>query len=177
MALDTFHNHDCVIHHQTNCKHQTKERECVNRKTKQREEDEGTYQRNWYGQQWNQRRTPALKKKKNDDDDQDERDQKSFNDLLDALSHGKRRVEGDGEIHIPGKTLFHLRHQLLDPGCGIDRVRSGQLIRRNNGARLAVKPSRDTVVLCTQLDASEVAYSHRCTVRCFADNNVAEFFW
>src|SRR5208282_69781 len=78
---------------------------------------------------------------------------------------------------IVGETLFHLRHQLLDPGCRIDRVRSGQLIRRNNGAWLTVKPSRDTVVLRTQLDASEVAYPYRCTVGCFADNNVAEFFW
>src|ERR1700733_639507 len=115
MALHTFHNDDCVIHHQSNRKHQAKKRKCVNRKTKQREEDERAYQRNRYGQEWNQRRAPALKKKKNNNDNQGERDQKSLNDLLDTLSHGKRRVEGDGEIHILGKTLIHFFLSILDP--------------------------------------------------------------
>src|ERR1700733_11358448 len=177
MALHTFHHDDCVIHHQANRKHQTKERKCVNGKTKQREEDKRAYQRNRYSQQWNQRRAPALKKKINNNDDEDERDHKSLDDLLDTLRHGKRRVEGDGEVHILGEALFHLRHQLLHPGRCIDRVRSRQLIRGNNRARLAVKASRDAVVLRAQLDASEGAYSYRCTVGCFADNNVAEFFW
>ncbi len=63
-------------------------------------EDEGSDQRNRHGQQRNQRGAPALQEEKNNNDDQDERDQKSFNDLLDALRHGKRRVERNDEIHI-----------------------------------------------------------------------------
>src|ERR1700678_647336 len=103
MALHAFHDDDYGIHHDTNHKHQTKQRKGVNRKTEQREEDEGAYQRNWYGQKRNQRRAPALKKKKNNDDDQDQRDDQGFDDFLDSLSHGKRRVEGNGEIHVVGK--------------------------------------------------------------------------
>src|ERR1700722_15094799 len=144
--------------------------------TKQREEYERAYQGNRYGQQWNQRGAPTLKKKKNNNDDQDQRDHKGFNDFLDALSHRKRRIERNGEVNVLGESLFRLRHQLLDPGCRIDRVRSGQLIRGNDGARLAVKASRDAVILRTKLHSSDVAHSYGCTVGCFADNNVAEFF-
>src|ERR1700722_3737075 len=177
MALHTFHDDDCVIDHQTNRKHQTKERKRVNGKTKQREEYESADQGNRYSQQRNQRGAPALKKQKNNNDDQNQRDHKGLNDFLDALRYRKRRVERNGEVHVLGESLFHLRHQRLDSGRRVDRVRSGQLIRGNNGARLAVKAAGDTVVLRAKLHSSEVAYSNSCAVGCFADNYVAEFLW
>ncbi len=97
-------------------------------------------------------------------------------DFLDALRHGKSRVQRNGEIHVLGKALFHLRHQLLDAGSRVDCVGSGQLVGRNNRARLAVETSGNAVVLSAQFDASDVAHSHRRTIRRLANHDVAEFF-
>src|SRR5580700_456948 len=177
MTLHTFHNDDGVIHHQTNRKHQTKKRKCINGKPEKREEHERAYKRNRHGKERYQRRTPTLKKEKNNDNDQDQRDYKGFNDFLDSLRHGKSRVEGNGEINVLGETFFHLRHQLLDTGRRVDCIGSRQLIRRNDSAGFPIEASGDTVILRAQFDASKVAYSYSRAVRRFADNNVAEFFW
>src|SRR5579864_1519277 len=176
MALHTFNDDDRVIYHKTDRQYQAEERECIDGKTKQREEHERSHKRNRYSQQWDQRRTPALKEKKNNDDYQDKRDEKSPDDFLDALSYRKSRIEGNGELRVLGKALFHLRHQFLDAGRCVDCVRSGQLVGCNNRSRLAVETSGYAVILSTQFDPSDVAYAHSCAVGVFTNHNVAKFF-
>src|SRR5579862_7873626 len=125
MTLDALDDDDRVIDYEADCQHETEKRERVDGKTEQREKYERSYQRNRHSQQRDQCGTPPLKKKKNNNNDKDERDKKSFDYFLDALGYRKRRVEGNGEIHIIWKALFHLRHQCLDAGGSIDSIRSG----------------------------------------------------
>src|ERR1700752_1591754 len=149
MPFHSLYDDDRVIHHQTDRQHQPEERESIDGKAEQREEHERSHKRNRYSQQRDQSRTPALKKKKNNDDYQDKRNQKSPDDFLDALSYRKSRIEGNGKIHVLGKTLFHLRHQFLDGGRCVDCVRSGQLVGCNNRSRLAIETSGYAVILST----------------------------
>ena len=83
---------------------------------------------------------------------------------------------GHGKVHVLGKALFHLRHQFLDPGSGVDRVRAGQLIARNNGARPPVKTAGDAIVLGAKLDAGHVVHPDGAAVGSLANHDVAEFF-
>ena len=176
VPLHAFDHDDRVVHHQPDRQHQPKERKRVDGKTEQRKEHERADERNRHGQQRDQRGAPALQEKKDDKDDQGERDQQSLDDFLDAFRDRASRVQRNGEIHVLGKALFHLRHQLLDAGGGVDGVRAGQLIAGNDGARLAVEAAGDAVVLRAQLDAGDIAHPHSGAVGSFANHDVAEFF-
>src|SRR5580704_22100 len=176
VALHALDHHDGVIYYQANRQYQTKERKRVDGKTEEGEEHERAHERNRHRQKRNQRGTPALQEKIDDEDHQDEGDQKGLNDFLDALGNRTRRVQRHGKVHVLGEALFHLRLQLLNPGSGVDRVRAGQLIARNNGARPPVKTAGDAIVLGSKLDTGHIVHPYSAAVGSLANHDVAEFF-
>ena len=125
MALHAFDHDDGIIDDEADRQHQSEERKRVDGETEEREEDESSDQGDGHGQEWNQGGTPALQEQVDDENDQGERDDECLDDFLDAFRDRKSGIERNREVHVVGEALFHLRHQLLDPGSGIDRVRAG----------------------------------------------------
>ena len=117
-----------------------------------------------------------LQEKIDHKDHQDEGDQKGLNDFLHAFRNRTRSIQRHGEVHVLGKALFHLRHQFPDAGGGVDGVRTGQLIARNDGARLPVKTAGAGIVLGAELDTGHIVHADGAAVGSLAHHDVAEFF-
>ena len=77
VVLDRLHDDDRVVHHEADRQHQAEQRQRVDGKAEQREEDERPDERDRHGQQRNQRRAPALQEDEDDDDDQHDGDQRA----------------------------------------------------------------------------------------------------
>src|SRR6266849_6774445 len=56
-------------------------------------------------------------------------------------------------------------------------VRTGQLVRRHNGARFPVQPAEIAVVLSAQLHARYILDAHDPAIRRFAQNDLPKFLW
>src|SRR5215472_2277347 len=176
MALDRFHYHDGVVHHQANRQHQAKKRKRVDGETKQRKDSEGAHQRDGHGQQGNQGRAPALEKQIDHQDHQRNRDQQGYNNLLHSLNNRPGGIEGNSVVNVRGETVLHLRHQFLDGCSRIDGVRSWQLINRDNSAGLPIEASGYAVVLRSQLHARDIFESHYPALGRLADHDLSKFF-
>ena len=174
MTLDSLDHDDGVIHDQTDGQDQAEERKRVERKTEHGEEYKGADEGNRNGQKRNQGSSPTLQENVDHEDYKNERDDKGFDNFLDAFGHRAGLVQSDAVVHVLRETLLHGIHQLAHSGRGVHRVRSGQLIHGDDRAWLAVHAARDAVVLRAQLDASYVFHAHEAIHRRLTDDDFPE---
>ena len=70
--------------------------------------------------------------------------------------------------------MLHVGHQPLDARRRFDRVGAGQLVHRDNGARLPIQAPYGVIGLSAQLDAGHILDPHGPTIRRFADDDLPE---
>ena len=177
VAFRGFHHHDGVVHHETDGEHQTEKRKRVQRKSENRKKGECADERYRHGEQWNQRRAPALEKNKNHEDHEHQRDDQRAHDVVHAFRNRQCRVERNRVIQIHRKTLFELGHELEHFLFVFQRIGTRQLINGENRGGLAVQPTDNIVKLCAQFHARHVFQAHDGTIVVFADDDVAKFFF
>ena len=125
MAFNILHNHDRIIHHDTNCQHHAKESERIDRKSQGFHAGKRSNERNGDRNGRNKGRTPALKEKKHDQDNQQHCLDQCFHHFLDRYLDEYGRVIRDVVAYPGGKALSHLIHFLAHPPDGIERIGSG----------------------------------------------------
>ena len=176
----TFHrlHHDYgIVHNQADGKYQTKQREGINRKTKQREEDKRAYQGDRYRQERDQGSSPSLKEEIDDENHQRDGNHQGKDDFPYSLDDGTGGVERHRIVHISRKASLQFRHQFLHARCGIHGIGSRQLIDGDYSARLSVQAPRYRIVLRSELDTGDVFHAHHAAIRRLANHNLPEFFW
>ena len=99
VVLHGFDNDDGIIDHQANGKHETEQRERVDRESERRKNDERSDERNRNREQRNQRSPPALQKDEDNDDHEakrlKERQQYLVNAGRDGLGGVQRHAVSD----------------------------------------------------------------------------------
>ena len=124
VTLDALDNYDRVIHNKSDGQHESEHRQCVDRETEQRKEDERAHERDGHSEQRDERGSPVLQEKVNHKDHQRDRDDQGLENFLHPLRNRLRLVQRYGVVDIFWEALFHLRHQLA-PAChGLNGVRA-----------------------------------------------------
>ena len=138
MTFHCLNHHDGVIHHQTDSKHQTKQRKRIDGETKSGEEDERADQRYRDSQQRNQRGAPALQKDVDHDNHQPNRDQQGYDNLPNSFRNRTCRVQRNRVVDTLREAFLGFRHQFIDTLCSLNCVGTGQLIDGDYGAGLPI---------------------------------------
>ncbi len=120
--FDRFHDHNRVVHDETDREHQTEQRQGVDRETQQGKDGERADERHRHGNHRDERRPPVLQEEEDDDDDEDHGLDQRLDDLADAFADRQRGVERDHVIEVGWKPPLQFRHRLFDPIGNRQRV-------------------------------------------------------
>src|SRR5690348_15134579 len=167
---------NCVIHNQANRKHQAEERERIDGKSKNGEEDESPDQRDWHCQEWDERRSPSLQEQEYDKDNERDRNKQRKDDLFNSLHDRAGRIQSQREVHVLGKAGLELCHELLYAVRRVNRIRAGELIHGDDRARLSVQPAGYRIVLGTEFDSRDILHAYCAALGRLANHNLSKFF-
>src|SRR5215203_5858051 len=165
-----------VIYHDADRQHQAKHRQRVYRETEQREEDEGTYERNGNGEQWNNRRPNILQENKDDHYHQYQCFNKRVQDRLDRCLDCRRCVIDDLVVHVWRKERLCMLHRFIDRFRSLELISAWQEIDRHCTAGFTVEPAKRVVILRTELGSSHVLDPDNGSSARLTNDDVFEFF-
>ncbi len=174
IALDVLDDHDGIVDHDADRKHQAEQREVVQREAEARHHEERADQRDRDGDDGDDRGAPGLQEQDDDDHHQHDRLEQRPDHLVDRLLDEPRRVVGDAIAQPRREALGQLIHRRADGGGGRERVRAGPLKYPDCGRDLVVEIGVPGVVLGAELDARDVAYARDATVRIRGHDDVGE---
>ena len=105
VALDVFNDDDHVVDDQPRRQSDAEERQRVDGEAKQLDESKGADERNWSGDEVNDRRPPVAEENEDHQDDQQDRRTNRNNYVADGFADGIGGVEGDFILHAGRKTF------------------------------------------------------------------------
>ncbi len=150
------------------------QREGVDGEPEDREEDEGADERHRHRQHRDQRRAPALQEDEHHQDDQEQRLPERGEDLVHARGDGAGGVEGDRVVEVGRKVRLEFGQLGLDAVGGLEGVRAGKLIERQDRGGFSVQAPRQVVGLHAEFDARHVLHPHHRAVGVGAQHDLAE---
>ena len=106
LGMHGLHDHDGVIHHNSDGEHQRREREEVEREAEEVQHKEGTHQRHRYGDGGDQRGAQVLQEEVDHDEDQEEGLQQRLDDVLDRGLEEVRDVHDVLDLHTGREVLL-----------------------------------------------------------------------
>src|SRR5271157_1177964 len=98
MTFNALHNDNGVVNDKADGQHQAEERQGVDGEAEKGKEGKGADEGNRNCDGRNEGRPPALKKNEDDNNNQRQGDQKRFDNFMDALGNGPRRIKTDDII-------------------------------------------------------------------------------
>src|SRR5262249_47030497 len=119
---------------------------------------------------------PALQEQIDHGRDKSDRDQQRLDDLFHALADGFSRIDCNRKIDVSRKAALRLGHEFSYTFRSLNRVRTGQLVNGDHGARFTVQVAGDAVVLRSQLNPGDIANTYDAGFRSFANDDLFEFF-
>src|SRR5215831_10699969 len=157
IALDVFDDDDRVVDDDTDCQHEPKQGQVVQRYPKYGEDRKGADQRNRNCNAGDDRRAPVLQKQEYHPDNEEDRDKNGDDNLLDRLGDEDIRVVDDCRVDTWRKIFLQLLHLRQNFMLDRERVCAGLGID-DQGCRIAaVHVGRVAVIGGADLDATDVA--------------------
>ena len=160
VALHIFHDHNRIVHHQTDAKDDGQQGEEVHREPRRLHQEYRAENRQGNCQYRNEHRAKRSKEKKNDDDD----DQERFDKRLEHLADGIGDVNGRVVAHPCREARRQLGFdflQLRPHGADhIERVGVWQHPHAHENRLLAAESNRRVVIFRTELHIGDVFQPH-----------------
>ena len=172
--LRGLHDHDGVVHHQTDRQHQSQQRNDVDREPQQRKEREGADQRYGDGDQRNDRGAPVLNEEVDNADHQHEGYDERGEDVADAGVDAGRGVHDRRCRDAVGQAFAEPRHFGLDLVAHGHGVAARLLIDDDKGRGLAFEERAYAVTLASERYVGHVAQADLFALRGGHDDDVAE---
>ena len=110
IALDVFHHHNRVVHHDPNGENQTEQAQGVKREAKQIENTERPHHRDRYGNQWNNRCAPGLQEQDHHQYHQHYRFEQGLHHRANRVAHKNGGVVRGGPLHVFRETRGQFVH-------------------------------------------------------------------
>ena len=128
VTLNVFNDDNGIVHHQSGCENDSKERQSVDREVQQLDKREGADQGNGNSDRGNQRTAPVLEKDQHHQHDKENRFRQRLHHFADGVAHEGRRVKGDGVLQSGGKSFRETRQLLTDGLVHVESVGLGNWV-------------------------------------------------
>ena len=176
IALDVFHHHDGVVHHDADRQHHGKQRQGIDREAEHQQHGKAADNRHRHRQQRNQRRAPGLQEQNDHQHHQCDRFKQGLDHRTDRGADEHGRVVG----HFPtqaGREVFgQLGHLGAHRGRDIQRVGAGCLEDRQRHRLTAIEQRTQGVFLRRQLDTRHITQAGDLAVVTGLQHDVAKGF-
>ena len=176
VALDVFHHHDGVVHHDTDGQHQAEQRQGVEREAEHVHDREGADQRYRHGSQGDDRGAPGLQEQHDHQHHQHHGFEQGVHHRLDGAADEDGRVIHHFVVHALREGLLQLGHAPAYRVGNLDGIGARALEHRDGHGRLVVQQRAQGVLVGAQFDAGDVAQAGDFAVVADADDDVLELF-
>ena len=139
VALDVLHDDDRIVDDDTDGEHQPEQRQRVDREAERQHQRERADDRDWHGDQRNDRRAPGLQEQDHHQHDQHQGFEQRLDHGLDRIAYEDRRVVHDLVRHAFGEILAELGHGLANRIRELERIGARGLRNRNRDGRLVAE--------------------------------------
>ena len=173
--LHVFHDHDGVVHEQSDGKNHGKHREHVDGETENSQNGKCSQEDDRHGNRGNQRGPNVPEKEPHDQEDQQDRFEERFHHLFDGDPNEGSGVIGIDVLHSRGKVPAQLRHLRLDGIGRVEGVGARRLADRDGAGRSPVVGGFNIVQLGSQLGPAHIPDPHGGAVRVGADGDGGKF--
>ncbi len=144
-TFDVFQNHDSVVDHDTDCQHQTEQRQEVDGEAEHIHARKSANDRDRHCDDWNERRAPVLQEDEHHQHDENDRLDEGVYHFLDGDLDELRRIERDRVIDTRREARLQLVHTVLNEFHRVERIRARLQIDCNRNCRRTIKITVDEI--------------------------------
>ena len=173
-ALDVFHHHDGIVHHDTDDQHHAKHGQYVDGEAQRQQGAEGAQQRNGHDDGGDDRVAPVLQEQEHHQEHQHYGFKQGLYHLADGDADEVRAVVGNGPGDVLGEEGFELGNFCAHVFRCLQSVARGGQLHAHAHSRFAVQACRGGVGLAAQFNACDIAQPHGGAVGVGAQHDVAK---
>ena len=173
-ALDVFHHHDGVIHHDADDQHHAKHGQHVDGKAQGQQGAKGAQQCDGHHEGGNDGVAPVLQEQKHHQEHQHYGFKQGLYHLADGDADEVRAVVGNRPGNVLGKQGFELGNFCAHVFRCLQSVARGGQLHAHAHSRFAVQACRGGVGLAAQFNACDIAQPHGGAVGVGAQHDVAK---
>ncbi len=160
VAVDVFHHHDCVVHHQADGQDHRQQGQQVDRVAHGLHEEQYADHRQRNGHHRDQYRTERAEEQEHHHDDDQHRLAEGLHHFIDGGLNEARGVVGDGHLEVGRQLLFqfgHLRPHFLDH---VQRVGAGRALDADVDRGNPIERTDRVVAGGAQFDPCDITHQH-----------------
>ena len=161
MAVDVLDDDDRVVNDQPDAEHQGEQRQKVDRIAERQQRDHHPDQREWNGDDRDERRAQIAQEQENHDNDDRRRLNERLGDLIDGGANEGGRIVGDRRLEAGGQLVLDARHDRPDTVDHGQRIGFRRAIDANEHRLEAIEHRGGVGGLGPELDLGDVAKPHQ----------------